>query len=42
VVIRCGKIRRIRRVWKNLPVEFLNARFRHVCSVCLCGRSLPS
>jgi hypothetical protein len=20
-------------MWKNLPVEFLNGRFRHVCSV---------
>jgi hypothetical protein len=22
-------------MWKNLPVEFLNGRFRHVCSVSL-------
>jgi hypothetical protein len=33
VVIRWGKVRRVGRMWKNLPVEFLNGRFRHVCSV---------
>jgi hypothetical protein len=33
VVIRWGKVRRVGRIWKNLPVEFLNGRFRHVCSV---------
>jgi hypothetical protein len=38
VVIRWGKVRRVGRMWKNLPVEFLNGRFRHVCSVCVVGR----
>jgi hypothetical protein len=33
VVIRWGKIRRVGWIWKNLPVEFLNGRFRHVCIV---------
>jgi hypothetical protein len=33
VVIRWGKVRRVGRMRKNLPVEFLNGRFRHVCSV---------
>jgi hypothetical protein len=33
VVIEWGKVRRVGRVWKNLPVEFLNGRFHHVCSV---------
>jgi hypothetical protein len=33
VVIRWGKIWRVGRMWKNLPVEFLNGRIRHVCSV---------
>jgi hypothetical protein len=33
VVIRWGKVRRVGRMWKNLPVEFLNGRFRHICSV---------
>jgi hypothetical protein len=33
VEIRWGNVRRIGRLWKNLPVEFLNGRFRHVCSV---------
>jgi hypothetical protein len=34
VVIRWGKVWKLGRMWKNLPVEFLNGRFRHVCSVC--------
>jgi hypothetical protein len=38
VVIRWGKVQRVGRMWKNLPVEILNSRFRHVCSVC--GRAL--
>jgi hypothetical protein len=38
VVIRWGKVRRVRRMWENLPVEILNGRFCHVCSVC--GRAL--
>jgi hypothetical protein len=25
-------------MWKNLPVEFQNGGFRHVCSVCVVGR----
>jgi hypothetical protein len=33
VVIRWGKVRRVGLMWKNLPVEFLNGYFRHVCSV---------
>jgi hypothetical protein len=33
VVIRWGKVRRLGRMWKNLKVEFMNGRFRHVCSV---------
>jgi hypothetical protein len=33
VIIRCGKVQRVGRMWKNLPVEFLNGCFRHVCSV---------
>jgi hypothetical protein len=33
VVLRWGKVRRVGRMWKNLPVEFLNGRFFHVCSV---------
>jgi hypothetical protein len=33
VVIRWGKVRGVGRMWKNLPVEFLNGRFRHICSV---------
>jgi hypothetical protein len=33
VLIRWGKVRRVGRMWKNLPIEFLNGRFRHVCSV---------
>jgi hypothetical protein len=37
VVIRWGKIRRVGRMWINLPVELLNRRFRHVCSVCVVG-----
>jgi hypothetical protein len=35
VVIRWGKVRRVGRIWKNLPVEFLNGRFCHFCSVWL-------
>jgi hypothetical protein len=38
VVMRCGKVQRVRRMWKNLPVEFLNGHFGDVCSVC--GRAL--
>jgi hypothetical protein len=38
VVIRWAKVRRVGRVWKNLPVEFLNGRFHQVCSVCVVGR----
>jgi hypothetical protein len=33
VVIRWGKIRRVGRIWKNLPIELVNGCFRHVCSV---------
>jgi hypothetical protein len=33
VVIRWGKVRRVERMWKNLPFEFPNGRLRHVCSV---------
>jgi hypothetical protein len=33
MVIRWGKVRKVGRMWKNLPVEFLNDCFRHVCSV---------
>jgi hypothetical protein len=33
VVMRWGTVRRAWRMWKNLPVEFLNGRFCHVCSV---------
>jgi hypothetical protein len=33
VVIRWGKVRRVGRMRMNLPVEFLNGHFRHVCSV---------
>jgi hypothetical protein len=33
VVIRWGKVWRVGRMWKNLPVQFPNGRFRHVCSV---------
>jgi hypothetical protein len=33
VVIRGGKVWRVGWTWKNLPVEFLNGRFRRVCSV---------
>jgi hypothetical protein len=33
VVIRWGKVRRVGRMWKNLPAESLNDHFRHVCSV---------
>jgi hypothetical protein len=33
VIIRWGMVRRVGRMWKNLPVQFLNGRFRHVCSV---------
>jgi hypothetical protein len=33
MIIRWGKVRRVGRMWKNLPVEFLSGRFRHVCSV---------
>jgi hypothetical protein len=33
VVIRWGKVRRVGRMWKNLPVEFMNGRFRYVCNV---------
>jgi hypothetical protein len=35
VIIRWGKVRRVGRMWNNPPVEFLNGRFRHVCSVCV-------
>jgi hypothetical protein len=38
VVIRWGKVRRVGLMCKNLPDEFLNVRFRHVCSVCVVGR----
>jgi hypothetical protein len=34
VVIRWGSVRRVGLMWKNLPVEFLNGRFHHVCRVC--------
>jgi hypothetical protein len=34
VVIRWGKVRRVGRMWKNLPFEFPNGRFPYVCSVC--------
>jgi hypothetical protein len=34
VVIRWAKVRRVGKMWKNLPVECLNGRFRHVFSVC--------
>jgi hypothetical protein len=33
VAIRWGKVRRVGPMWKNLPVEFLNGRFLHVCIV---------
>jgi hypothetical protein len=33
VVIQWGKVGRVGRMCKNLPVEFLTGRFRHVCSV---------
>jgi hypothetical protein len=33
VVIRWGKVWRVGRMWKNLPVDFLNGRFHHVCSM---------
>jgi hypothetical protein len=33
VVIRWGKVRRVGEMLKNLPVEVLNKRFRHVCDV---------
>jgi hypothetical protein len=32
VVIRWDKVRRVGWMWKNFPIEFLNGRFRHVCS----------
>jgi hypothetical protein len=38
VVIQWGKVRTVGQMWKNLPVEVLNGRFRHVCSVF--GRAL--
>jgi hypothetical protein len=37
VVIRWDKVRGVGWIWKNLAVEFLNGRFRHV-SVCVVGR----
>jgi hypothetical protein len=33
VLIRWGKVQRVGRMWQNLPVEFLNGRFRHICIV---------
>jgi hypothetical protein len=33
VVIRWSKVRRVGWMWKNPLVEFLNGRFRHVCSL---------